>query len=124
LSEEQLNTLSLVFKNNGIVDYSDERMNVSIIKVLLPIFIGDMHSVKSYTYRDEPPLKLPITVFLGRQDTWVSPEDHLGWTDHSLVTCEFQQFNSGHLFIREKEIRLKVIQKITEKLLHFAQVEC
>lgn len=124
LDDEQLTALSMVFKANGIVDYSDERMNKSIIKVLLPIFIGDMNMVKNYAYRDELPLKLSTTVFLGKQDTWVSPEDHLGWADHSLEQCEFQQFDSGHLFIREKEIRSKVIQKITEKLFCFSTAEC
>ncbi len=124
LDDEQLTALSMVFKANGIVDYSDERMNKSIIKVLLPIFIGDMNIVKSYAYRDESPLKLDTTVFLGKQDAWVSPEDHLGWADHSLEQCEFQQFDSGHLFIREKDVRSKVIQKITEKLFRFSTAEC
>lgn len=123
LDDELLTALSIVFKENGIVDYSDERMNKSIIKVLLPIFIGDMNIVKSYTYRDESPLKSSITVFLGKQDTWVSPEDHLGWAAHSLKYCEFKHFDSGHLFIREKEIRSKVIQKISEKLLRFSTAE-
>ncbi|QLZ67641.1 polyketide synthase [Legionella sp. PC1000] len=123
LDDEQLTALSIVFKENGIVDYSDERMNKSIIKVLLPIFISDMNIVKSYGYRDESPLKSNITVFLGKQDTWVSPEDHLGWAAHSLEHCEFQQFNSGHLFIREKEIRSQVIQKISEKLLRFSTAD-
>ncbi|HHF7366867.1 TPA: beta-ketoacyl synthase N-terminal-like domain-containing protein [Legionella bozemanae] len=123
LDDEQLTALSIVFKENGIVDYSDERMNKSIIKVLLPIFIGDMNIVKSYAYQDEAPLKASITVFLGTEDTWVSPEDHLGWSAHSLGHCEFHQFNNGHLFIREKEIRSKVIQKITEKLLRFSTAE-
>ncbi|CAM2843916.1 polyketide synthase, type I [Legionella steigerwaltii] len=124
LDDEQLTALSIVFQENGIVDYSDERMNKSIIKVLLPIFIGDMNIVKSYTYRDEHPLKLNTTVFLGKHDAWVSPEDHLGWAEHTSGHCEFQQFDSGHLFIREKEIRSKVIQKITEKLQHFCKEAC
>ncbi|QMT59046.1 beta-ketoacyl synthase N-terminal-like domain-containing protein [Legionella sp. PC997] len=123
LDDAQLTALSIVFKENGIVDYSDERMNKSIIKVLLPIFIGDMNIVKSYSYRNEAPLTLGTTVFLGKKDTWVSPEDHLGWAEHSLGGCEFQQFDSGHLFIREKEIRTQVIQKITAKLLHFNTAE-
>lgn len=116
LDEDQLTMLSTVFKENGVVDYGDERMNQSIIKVLLPIFIGDMSLVKNYTYLNESPLEVPITVFLGKKDTWVSPEDHLGWTAHTSEQCQFQQFDSGHLFIREKEIRLKVIQKITDDL--------
>ncbi|WP_133136076.1 beta-ketoacyl synthase N-terminal-like domain-containing protein [Legionella rowbothamii] len=122
LDEHQLSTLAMVFRDNGIVDYSDERMNKSIIQVLLPIFVGDMNIVKSYTYIPEPPLQLATTVFLGQQDTWVSPEDHQGWSTHSLLGCEFKSFNSGHLFIREKEIRTQVIHKITEALCHFNEV--
>ncbi|MCW8398570.1 beta-ketoacyl synthase N-terminal-like domain-containing protein [Legionella sp. PATHC038] len=124
LDDQQLTTLSSVFQENGIVDYSDARMNKSIIKVLLPIFIGDMNIVKSYAYRDELPLKLDATVFLGTHDAWVAPEDHFGWSNHFLKPCEFQQFDSGHLFVREKEIRSKIIQKITEKLSCFTMVEC
>ncbi|MGL5743234.1 MAG: thioesterase domain-containing protein [Legionella sp.] len=112
LDEAQLTALSRVFKDNGIVDYSDERMNQSIIKVLLPIFIGDMNIVKSYAYYDESPLELATTVFIGKKDSWVVPEDHMGWADHSLAPCEFQHFDSGHLFIRGKEIRLQVIKKL------------
>ncbi|MFJ1268718.1 beta-ketoacyl synthase N-terminal-like domain-containing protein [Legionella lytica] len=119
LNEQQLSTLATVFKQNGIVDYSDERMNKSIIQVLLPIFVGDMRIVKSYTYTPEPSLQLATTVFFGQQDTWVSPEDHQGWSTHSLLGCEFKSFNSGHLFIREKEIRTQVIHHITEALCHF-----
>ncbi len=122
LDEQQLSILARVFKDNGIVDYSDERMNKSIIQVLLPIFVGDMNIVKSYTYTPETPLQLAITVFLGQQDSWVSPEDHQGWSTHSLLGCEFKSFDSGHLFIREQHIRTQVIQKITEALGHFNEV--
>ncbi|MCW8417491.1 beta-ketoacyl synthase N-terminal-like domain-containing protein [Fluoribacter dumoffii] len=123
LNDEQLTALSLVFQENGIVDYSDERMNKSIIKVLLPIFIGDMNIVKSYTYHDELPLAQNATVFLGKYDAWVSPEDHWGWADHFSKSCEFQQFDGGHLFVREKETRTQIIKKITENLLHLSSAE-
>jgi len=114
LKEDQLNGLTRVFKDNGIVDYSDERMNRSIIEVLLPIFIGDMNIVKNYVYYDEAPLEADLTVFVGDQDAWVSPDDHWGWKDHSEKNCNFQTFNSGHLFIREHDFMLKIIQVIVE----------
>lgn len=123
LTEKQLMSLSKVFKDNGVVDYSDERMNQSIIQVLLPIFIGDMKMVKNYVYHEEAPLKLTNTVFLGTQDTWVAPEEHWGWVNH-VDSCEFQEFDSGHLFVREKEIRLKIIKKITAELMRFSEVAC
>ncbi len=117
LSEEQLSVLAAIFKENGIVDYSDERMNKNIIQVLLPIFIGDMNIVKSYSYYEEAPLNLHGTIFLGEQDTWVTPEDHQSWTRHFTYPCQFVSFDRGHLFIRENDIRLQVIQKIKDELL-------
>lgn len=120
LDEGILNTLSFVFKDNGIVDYSDDRMNKNIIKILLPIFIGDMKIVKNYSYYHELPLETPITVFQGKQDLWVAPADHKGWINHSSTSCVFHEFDSGHLFVREKNIRAKIIQEIKEKLLSFA----
>ncbi|EHL32066.1 hypothetical protein LDG_5849 [Legionella drancourtii LLAP12] len=124
LNEQQLVTLATIFKENGIVDYSDERMNKSIIQVLLPIFIGDMKIVRNYTYQDEPPLSVATSVFLGTKDSWVAPEDHWGWANHSLVPCQFHQFDSGHLFVREKEVRTKIIQKISNELVRFSQLAC
>jgi surfactin synthase thioesterase subunit/3-oxoacyl-(acyl-carrier-protein) synthase len=123
LNDERLNTLSLIFKENGIVDYSDKRMDKHIIQVLLPIFIADMKIVKSYIYYEEPPLKAGITVFLGKHDIWVSPEDHQGWVEHSLQSCIIHEFESGHLFIKEQEIKSKVIQYITNELLNFIRVK-
>ncbi|MDI1352434.1 MAG: thioesterase domain-containing protein, partial [bacterium] len=124
LSDKQLRDLSSVFQENGIVDYSDERMNQSIVKVLLPIFVGDMKIVKNYRYYEEPALKIPLTVFLGAQDNWVSSEDMMGWADHSLIRCDFTEFDSGHLFIREKEIREQVIHKIALHLRRFTAEVC
>lgn len=116
LSDQQLQQLSIIFKENGVVDYSDTRMNQSIVQVLLPIFIGDMSIVKRYHYREEPLLNQAITVFVGQQDTWVSPEDHAGWAQQTSSTCEFQHLDSGHLFIKDAEIRKSVIQVISNNL--------
>lgn len=124
LNEQQLATLATIFKENGIVDYSDERMNKSIIQVLLPIFIGDMKMVRNYVYQEEPPLNLATSVFLGTKDSWVAPEDHWGWANHSLVPSQFHQFDSGHLFVREKEIKAKIIQQISNELFCFSQLTC
>ena len=116
LSDEQLNGLSTVFSENGIVGYSDHSMDKEIIKVLLPIFIGDMSLVKSYEYYHDTPLNLPITVFSGLKDTWVLPEDHLNWVDHTEMKCEFHQFDSGHLFIKDNQIKNEVLQIISRSL--------
>lgn len=112
LSEKKLNMLSTIFSENGLTEYSGEKMDKDVIKVLLPIFISDMNVVKSYRYQEEALLDIPLTVFLGDRDTWVSYEDHLGWADHTQKRCDFHIFDSGHLFVRDVKIRSKIIQHV------------
>ncbi len=117
LSDEKLTKLSAIFNENGIADYGNHLMNKDIVKVLLPIFSGDMSIVKNYQYRDAEPLDLPITVFGGKRDTWVSHQDHLSWAERTRVKCEIHEFDSGHLFIKEDYIKNQILQKISEALI-------
>lgn len=116
LSDEQLNNLSNIFSENGIVEYGAHMMNKDIIKVLLPIFIGDMRLVKSYQYHEEAPLDLPITVFIGKRDTWVSYEDHLHWIEHTRKKCAFHVYDSGHLFLKDDQIRKDMLRKLAQSV--------
>jgi surfactin synthase thioesterase subunit/3-oxoacyl-(acyl-carrier-protein) synthase/acyl carrier protein len=117
LSAEQLKNLSNIFNENGIADYGDHLMNRDILKVLLPIFIGDMSIAKSYQYQYEAALDLPITVFLGKRDTWVAYEDHLKWVEHTSKACDIHEFDSGHLFIKDNQIKAAILNVITQKVI-------
>lgn len=116
LNHEQLANLANIFNENGIVGYGKHLLDKDIVKTLLPTFIGDMNLVKSYNYTDQQPFEMPITVFTGKKDTWVAHEDHLTWGEHTLNTCEFHTFDSGHLFIRDDKIKLDILQTITKTL--------
>lgn len=125
LNDEQLNLLIMIFNKNGLVDVNGEKINKNVLKALLPIFIGDMNLVKSYQYIAEPPLDLPITVFLGKKDAWVSYEDHLGWADQTQKGCVIHTFESGHLFINDINYRKEILQtmsKVLNKHLSFTHV--
>jgi surfactin synthase thioesterase subunit/acyl carrier protein len=117
LTDEQLRLLANIFNENGITEYGEHIMDKDIIKVLLPIFTGDMSLVKSHQYHDEAPLDLPITVFMGKRDTWVALEDHLNWIDHTKQKCVFHVYDSGHLFIRDAKIKQDILNKITGSLI-------
>jgi acyl transferase domain-containing protein/surfactin synthase thioesterase subunit/enoyl-CoA hydratase/carnithine racemase len=112
LSNETLFKLSHIFSDNGLIEYGANIMTPQIIKMLLPIFCSDMTLVKNYKYTNDSVLDLPINVFVGKQDTWVDYDDHLGWSDHTSKKCEIISFNSGHLFIREDYIKKQIINKI------------
>lgn len=117
LSNHDLNNISEVFQQNGITEYSGHIMDKEIIKLLMPIFTADMSIVKSYSYYSEPPLNIPITVFSGKKDTWVLPLDHQGWVDHSTLSTQFHEFDEGHLFVRNKNIRSNIIQIVTNAMI-------
>ncbi|MEO8400726.1 MAG: beta-ketoacyl synthase N-terminal-like domain-containing protein [Gammaproteobacteria bacterium] len=115
LSGESLRNLSAIFHDNGLVDYGNQnKFSKDIMKVLLPIFIGDMQIVKSYNYQNEPPLDFPMSVFLGNRDTWVSNADQQGWVNHTNKECQLYEFDSGHLFIKENHIQKLVLKKIED----------
>lgn len=113
LSNAQLNSIIDAFYQNGIADYNDPMMNADILKILLPIFIADIKLVNDYGYQDEPPLDMPLTVFIGKQDTWVPYDDHFPWAIHTRKNCEFYELDGSHLFIRNKDFKEQVLQKIT-----------
>lgn len=114
LSNLQITQLSNIFNENGIVGYDDYLLDKKVLKILLPIFIGDMNIVKSYQYYDTSPLDIPISVFVGKQDAWVSYEDHLSWTEHTTNKCEFYEFDSGHMFIKDSQIKTEMLRIIAE----------
>lgn len=110
LNLEKLQALTHIFNENGLAGYGE--VKPEIIKLLLPVFMGDMGLVKSYCFQEEAPLNIPITVFLGKHDTWVSYEDHLSWIDHTEKRCAFHEFDSGHLFIKDEAILSRILQII------------
>jgi surfactin synthase thioesterase subunit len=112
LTQAQINRLAIIFNENGIVGYGDYLFEKEIMKVLLPIFSGDMSIVKSYQYYLEPPLNIPFTVFAGKQDTWVSHEEHYGWQAHTQKSCDIITFESSHMFVREEQFKKVILEKI------------
>lgn len=116
LNDDQLETLSIIFGENGVASYNSQVMDKQILKTLLPIFVTDMNLVKNYQYNDEIPLNLPITLFTGKKDAWVTLEDRKGWEKHTQKQFTLYEFDSGHLFIRDDHCRKEILQKIITEL--------
>jgi surfactin synthase thioesterase subunit/3-oxoacyl-(acyl-carrier-protein) synthase/acyl carrier protein len=118
LTDEQLKYLAIILNEHGVFEYKDYIENKEVIKILLPCFIGDMQLVKSYQHKDAPPLDIPITVFWSNNDPWVPANYNLKWQEHTRSTCEFYEFNSGHLFIKENAVRSQILQHINSLMLN------
>jgi surfactin synthase thioesterase subunit/3-oxoacyl-(acyl-carrier-protein) synthase/acyl carrier protein len=117
MTDDKMRQLANIFGENGIAEYGDHLLNREVMKVLLPIFSGDMGIPKKYKFYKEEPLDLPITVFAGTRDNWVSYEDHKTWSEHTSSRCELVSFDSGHLFIKDVAIRNKVLAVISRQML-------
>ncbi len=116
LSDQNLIQLAAIFNENGVFEYGRHLISPEIMRLLLPIFIGDMQIVKSYIYQDETPFDIPISVFLGQKDTWIPYVDHLGWAAHTRKSCQIYEFNSGHLFIKDNGCKKEMLNTITKAL--------
>lgn len=114
LNDAALIEVSCILSESGLLEFGHSAMNKEFLKIFLPIFINDMSLVKNYQYQSESPLDVPLTVFTGQRDTWVNHADHLGWTQHTRNVCDFQQFDSHHLFIREVLIKKRVLENIQQ----------
>ena len=117
MPDDKMRQLANIFGENGIAEYGDHLLNREVMKILLPIFSGDMGIPKKYKFYKEEPLDVPITVFAGTRDTWVSYDDHKSWAEHTNNRCELVSFDSGHLFIKDVAIRNKVLAVIAREML-------
>jgi len=121
LSEDQLNRLISIFQNYGILDEKHFVLNKNMIKLLLPTFIGDVNIVKNYTYYEEPPLDIPLTLFVGKQDNWVSPDDYFKWAEQTTQKFELVEFDGGHLFVKDLAIKQHMLAVIKNTLMTASQ---
>ena len=73
--------------------------NEELMALVLPTFRADFSVLENYEYRDEPPLKVPITVFGGASDPVVPPAALNGWGRQSAAGSRMQFFPGDHFFV-------------------------
>ena len=81
---------------------------------MLPTLRADFRLVQTYTYRDEPPLTTPISVFGGIDDQDVSEMQLEEWRRHTTARFTLTMMSGGHLFLRGEAPSL--LQAIREQL--------
>lgn len=113
LSDETLEKVTHVFSDNGLDEIASVFLKKEMLKIVLPIFIADMHIVKSYDYFDAGPLDIAMTVLSGNEDAWVTLEDQLGWAGHTKKACYFNRYEGNHLFIRDEKVKRAVLEYIS-----------
>jgi medium-chain acyl-[acyl-carrier-protein] hydrolase len=67
--------------------------------LVVPTLRGDITAAETHQHVAGPPLDVPITVFAGRGDEAVQPEEVAGWRLHTRARYTEHWLDAGHLFI-------------------------
>ncbi len=81
----------------------------------IPTLRADLLVIETYTYRPEPPLDLPISVFGGEQDPVARLDELRAWDVHSSVSCTVRTFPGGHFYLHQ--IRERFVAALVSDLL-------
>lgn len=91
--------------------------NKELMKILLPSLKGDFRLAYEYIYKGEIRLKIPISIFTGRQDTAITKKDLKEWNRFFKGQSEITFFEGGHFFLNEEQDSvLKKVQSILKEL--------
>lgn len=72
-------------------------------ELLLPMIRADYRLVEEYRPEQPRPVRAPIAVLHGRDDTEVTPEGASAWREFTTALCTDHVFEGGHFYLREHE---------------------
>ncbi|GAB3844921.1 alpha/beta fold hydrolase [Dactylosporangium cerinum] len=79
----------------GDVDWlADEELLASF----LPAIRSDYQAIETHPYRPGPPLRCPITAFMGDQDPYTTQDEAASWQDHCTGSFDLHVFPGGHFY--------------------------
>lgn len=76
------------------------RDDPDVRELVLPALRADFEWIKSYRFRTEPPLPLPIVACAGADDRVLPPTAMLAWARHSAVGLGLHTVPGNHLFLQ------------------------
>jgi len=85
-----------------------------LLDMLLPMLRADFAINECYTYSDEPPLDIPITVFGGTGDTIVDARELDGWAQQTRRAFQLRMLAGDHFFLNTTQPQ--IIQAIVHSL--------
>jgi len=78
-----------------------------LIELFLPLLRNDFKLAETdLTGQEATSFDCDITVFLGKEDAEITPEQAEGWKRHTKGVCTFHYFNGGHFFIHGETFRI------------------
>jgi medium-chain acyl-[acyl-carrier-protein] hydrolase len=84
---------------------------------VLPTLRADLALAEHPVFNASPPLDLPLSVFFGRQSSFVSEADAEGWRQETRGAVDIHWFSGDDLFINS--MRQQVIARVQAQLRHW-----
>jgi medium-chain acyl-[acyl-carrier-protein] hydrolase len=74
-----------------------------LFELFTPTLRGDLEVTETYRYAPRPPLRCPITVFGGREDPRVDPDELEAWRSETQGAFDLRLFEGGHFYLKDRE---------------------
>lgn len=78
------------------------RANPDLMELVLPAYRADFTVLETYRHTPAPPLRTPIVVFGGAQDT-VTSNQLSAWSRHTTGSCSQRVIPGGHFYLRQEQ---------------------
>jgi surfactin synthase thioesterase subunit len=79
------------------------------IERILPVMRKDMPLLKSYKYKEQDSLDVPITVWAANQDDVVYPDEVSQWSQHTNKEFQFYEVDGDHWFLNSNKDRISEV---------------
>jgi medium-chain acyl-[acyl-carrier-protein] hydrolase len=81
--------------------------------LFMPVLKADLSVLETYAFREEPPLRCPLTIIGGREDHTVSESELAAWRSHTTGPFDLRILPGDHFF---KERRHELLQALVPDL--------
>lgn len=114
LSDKQLSHIMKLLKL-AMPDMDYSAYDAHVLRRLIPYFLADILIVATYQHSVDVPLEVPITLFNGRDDAFISKKSR-DWGGYTQSAFDRFDVSGEHLFIKSEPGRNETIQAIITKL--------
>ena len=95
--------------------------NARFMRAFLPVLRADYALVDTYAYAPERPLRCPIHLYTGTEDTLVSERGQAEWRRETFGNFMVHHFSGGHYFMQQDEGRF--LASVSDLIRELAQAE-
>ncbi|OYO31754.1 thioesterase II family protein [Janthinobacterium sp. PC23-8] len=87
-----------------------------LLRMTLDTLRADYQLCRSFRYREEAPLAMPLQLLLGRSDDLGGPERILAWQREAAGAFALHYFEGGHFYLREPQQETALLRAVVQQL--------